>query len=243
LQAQLAGRLLAQDVPLFLIQQEPNHYCFPDDPAAPEVALLWRCYHCYTFAPHFTQPACHCADHAPPLFEDTTQPRHRIRYAASNYDFEILTWKNVNDVLPPPCFQKYTVGVPWWLETPEITYGLDGRPRPKRYPVIIGLAYRLIKKWGEGNVVRVLEMDLKSVTMRRREARSLRRTRLRESVTALHRQHIRAAAAKVAENPPDLSGLWVCPNCGQTYYNFDGGDLPDTCAFCDDFTTWGRLEN
>jgi len=29
--------------------------------------------------------------------------------------------------------------------------------------------------------------------------------------------------------------LWVCPNCGQTYF---GEHPPDMCDFCADFTTW-----
>jgi len=39
--------------------------------------------------------------------------------------------------------------------------------------------------------------------------------------------------------PPTPVPYWRCPNCGQVHF---GDSPPDMCAFCQDFTTWQRLE-
>jgi rubrerythrin len=38
--------------------------------------------------------------------------------------------------------------------------------------------------------------------------------------------------------PPDVP-IWLCPNCGQSYF---GAHPPDLCDYCRDFTTWRRVK-
>jgi hypothetical protein len=38
--------------------------------------------------------------------------------------------------------------------------------------------------------------------------------------------------------PPDVP-IWLCPNCGQSYF---GAHPPDLCDYCRDFTTWRQVK-
>jgi hypothetical protein len=41
------------------------------------------------------------------------------------------------------------------------------------------------------------------------------------------------------QRPPGTSLIiWQCPNCGQSYF---GEQPPDMCDYCQDFTTWRRV--
>lgn len=35
---------------------------------------------------------------------------------------------------------------------------------------------------------------------------------------------------------------WRCPNCGQMLFTHGDESPPDTCDYCDDMTTWQRVE-
>ncbi|MBC6936817.1 MAG: hypothetical protein DWB42_13400 [Chloroflexi bacterium] len=39
--------------------------------------------------------------------------------------------------------------------------------------------------------------------------------------------------------PPDVP-IWLCPNCGQSYF---GAHPPDLCDYCRDFTTWRQVKH
>jgi rubrerythrin len=48
------------------------------------------------------------------------------------------------------------------------------------------------------------------------------------------------------DNEPDVQATtiirWRCPNCGQTLFTAPDESPPDMCAYCDDFTTWQKLD-
>jgi hypothetical protein len=151
----LGGKLLKQGKTLTLVRQQPNHHRLKGEGEAPlSGAVLWRCLACDTLS----SGQAHSPPQECPSCRD--QPRERrlplrrdvLPLAASDrpaVNRITLSFATVNEVVPPDEF--FQPGDGWWrgqyLHVPETG---------KKYPPLRGLAYRLLKQYGEDGVVYVL---------------------------------------------------------------------------------------
>lgn len=88
---------------------------------------------------------------------------------------------------------------------------------------------------GKGRARRMKHEEERAEYAARQIARARRRMESCSSVDDMLSEMVQDEVVPAVEGV----AYWECPNCGQHYFS---DDLPDMCDYCQDFTTWRRVE-